>query len=189
MIFTLDMVLNHLTQIFKGFKAYATENNFECDIINTYNHPYLSKITAASSNIIALKFDGTENLFDHNSRAGAFYENALEFSLNFQIYIIAIVLNAQDFDANSRMLMLYGMLSNFLHNKAHKHTLESQSQPEYINKINFYIYPTSNMQTVGLINLGTKYSNHAYSASIAFNASVKAIEILKEEYEIAARYN
>ncbi|MDK7384112.1 DUF764 family protein, partial [Borreliella burgdorferi] len=32
-------------------------------------------------------------------------------------------------------------------------------------------------------------SNHAYSASIAFNASVKAIEILKEEYEIAARYN
>ncbi|MCD2410345.1 DUF764 family protein, partial [Borreliella burgdorferi] len=23
MIFTLDMVLNHLTQIFKGFKAYA----------------------------------------------------------------------------------------------------------------------------------------------------------------------
>ncbi|MCR8910315.1 DUF764 family protein, partial [Borreliella burgdorferi] len=28
MIFTLDMVLNHLTQIFKGFKAYATENNF-----------------------------------------------------------------------------------------------------------------------------------------------------------------
>ncbi|MCD2392551.1 DUF764 family protein, partial [Borreliella burgdorferi] len=31
MIFTLDMVLNHLTQIFKGFKAYATENNFECD--------------------------------------------------------------------------------------------------------------------------------------------------------------
>ncbi|WP_146124800.1 DUF764 family protein, partial [Borreliella burgdorferi] len=28
MIFTLDMVLNHLTKIFKGFKAYATENNF-----------------------------------------------------------------------------------------------------------------------------------------------------------------
>ncbi|MCD2373470.1 DUF764 family protein, partial [Borreliella burgdorferi] len=81
MIFTLDMLLNHLTQIFKGFKAYATENNFECDIINTYNHPYLSKITAASSNIIALKFDGTENLFDHNSRAGVFYENALEFSI------------------------------------------------------------------------------------------------------------
>ncbi|MCR8910371.1 DUF764 family protein, partial [Borreliella burgdorferi 297] len=76
-------------------------------------HPYLSKITAASSNIIALKFDGTENLFDHNSRAGAFYENALEFSINFQIYIIAIVLNAKDFDANSRMLMLYSMLSDF----------------------------------------------------------------------------
>ncbi|ACN92403.1 DUF764 family protein [Borreliella burgdorferi] len=188
MIFTLDMVINHLTQIFKGFKAYATENNFECDIINTYNHPYLSKITAASSNIIALKFDGTENLFDHNYRAGVFYENALEFSINFQIYTIAIVLNAKDFDANSRMLMLYSMLSDFLHNKAHKYTLPSL-QPEYINKINFYIYPTSNMQTVGLIDLGTKYSNHAYSASIAFNASVKAIEILKEEYEIAARYN
>ncbi|MCD2322381.1 DUF764 family protein, partial [Borreliella burgdorferi] len=103
---------------------------------------------------------------DHNSRAGVFYENALEFSINFQIYIIAIVLNAKDFVANSRMLMLYSMLSDFLHNKAHKYTLPSL-QPEYINKINFYIYPTSNMQTVGLINLGTKYSNHAYSASIA----------------------
>ncbi|WP_215536836.1 DUF764 family protein [Borreliella bavariensis] len=182
---TLDIIVNHLIQIFKGFKVYATENNFECDIINTYNHPYLSKITTASPNIIALKFDGTEHLFDHDSKAGAFYENVLEFSVNFQIYIIAIVLNAKDFDANSRMLILYGMLSEFLHNRVHKYTLESQSQPEYVNKINFYIYPTSNMQTVGLINLGTKYSNHAYSASVAFNASVKAIEILKEEYVIA----
>ncbi|WP_418455637.1 DUF764 family protein (plasmid) [Borreliella californiensis] len=189
MIVALDSILNHLIQIFKGFKAYAAENNFECDIINTYNHPYLSKITTTSSNIIALKFDGTEHLFDHDSRAGAFYENALEFSLNFQIYIIAIVLNAKDFDANSRMLILYGMLSKFLHNRVHKYTLESQSQSKYLNKINFYIYPTSNMQTVGLINLGTKYSNHAYSASVAFNASVKTIEILKEEHKIAARYN
>ncbi|WP_418909625.1 DUF764 family protein (plasmid) [Borreliella lanei] len=188
MIFTLDMILNHLILIFKGFKTYATENNFECDIINTYNNPYLSKITTTSPNIIALKFDGTEHLFDHNSKTGTFYENALEFSLNFQIYIIAIVLNAKDFDANSRMLILYGMLSEFLHNKNHKYTLPSL-QPKYLNKINFYIYPTSNMQTVGLINLGTKYSNHAYSASVALNASVKAIEILKEEYQIAARYN
>ncbi|WP_418909440.1 DUF764 family protein (plasmid) [Borreliella sinica] len=189
MIITLDILVNYLIQIFKGFKAHATENNFECDIINTYNHPYLSKITTASPNIVALKFDGTENLFNHNSKAGAFYENALEFSLNFQIYIIAIVLNAKDFEANSRMLILYSMLSEFLHNRVHKYTLESQSQPEYVSKINFYIYPTSNMQTVGLVNLGTKYSNHAYSASIAFNASVKATEILKEEYKIAARYN
>ncbi|WP_210360435.1 DUF764 family protein, partial [Borreliella garinii] len=44
-------------------------------------------------------------------------------------------------------------------------------------------------QTVGLINLGTKYSNHAYSVSVAFNASVKITEILKEEYKIAGRYN
>lgn len=87
------------------------------------------------------------------------------------------------------MLILYGMLSEFLHNRIHKYTLESQSQPEYVNKINFYIYPTSNMQTVWLINLGTKYSNRAYSASVAFNASVKAIEILKEEYVIAWKYN
>uniref|UniRef100_UPI001C01FC8C DUF764 family protein n=1 Tax=Borreliella bavariensis TaxID=664662 RepID=UPI001C01FC8C len=87
MIVTLDSILNHLIQIFKGFKVYATENSFECDIINTYNHPYLSKITTASPNIIALKFDGTERLFDHDSKAGAFYENALEFSVNFQIYI------------------------------------------------------------------------------------------------------
>ncbi|WP_215535907.1 DUF764 family protein [Borreliella bavariensis] len=184
MIVTLDSILNHVIQIFKGFKAYAIENNFKCDIINTYNHPYLSKITTASPNIIALKFNGTEHLFDYDSRAGAFYENALEFSVNFQIYIIVVVLNAKDFDANSRMLILYGMLSEFLHNRVHKYTLENQSQPEYVNKINFYIYPTSNMQTVGLINLGTKYSNHAYSASVAFNASVKAIEILKVEYVI-----
>ncbi|WP_418909496.1 DUF764 family protein (plasmid) [Borreliella sinica] len=189
MIITLDIIVNHLIQIFRAFKAYATENNFECDIINTYNHPYLSKITTASSNIIALKFDGTENLFDHNSKAGAFYENALEFSLNFQIFIIAVVLNAKDFDANSRMLILYSMLSEFLHNKTHKYTLENQSQPEYVSKINFYIYPTSNMQTVGLVNLGTKYSNHVYSASAAFNASVKATEILKEGHKIAARYH
>ncbi|WP_187983587.1 DUF764 family protein [Borreliella bavariensis] len=182
---TLDIIVNHLIQIFKGFKAYATENNVECDIINTYNHPYISKIITASPNIIALKFDGTEHLFNHASKAGAFYENALEFSVNFQIYIIVVALNAKDFDANSRMLILYGMLSEFLHNRVHKYTLESQSQPEYVNKINFYIYPISNMQTVGLINLGTKYSNHAYSASVAFNASVKAIEILKEEYVIA----
>ncbi len=160
---TLDIIVNHLIQIFKGFKAYAIENNFECDIINTHNHPYLSKITTASPNIIALKFDGTEHLFDHDSKAGAFYANALEFSVNSPIYIIAIVLNAKDFDANSRMLILYGMLSEFLHNRVHKYTLESQSQPEYVNKINFYIYPTSNMQTVGLINLGTKYSNHRLS--------------------------
>lgn len=181
MIITLDIIVNHLIQIFKAFKAYAIENNFECDIINTYNHPYLSKITTTSPNIIALKFDGTEHLFDHNCKTGVFYENALEFSLNFQIFIISIVLNAKDFDANSRMLILYGMLSEFLHNRAHKYTLESQSQPEYFSKINFYIYPISNMQTVGLINLGTKYSNHAYSASVAFNASVKATEILKED--------
>ncbi len=45
------------------------------------------------------------------------------------------------------------------------------------------------MQTVGLINLGTKYSNHAYSVSGAFNASVKATEILKGGYQIATRYN
>ncbi|WP_418905202.1 DUF764 family protein (plasmid) [Borreliella finlandensis] len=188
MTITLDMILNHLILIFKGFKTYATENNFECDIINTYNNPHLSKITTTSPNIIALKFDGTENLFDQNSKTGTFYENALEFSVNFQIYIIAIVLNAKDFDANSRMLILYGMLSDFLHNKSHKYILPSL-QPKYLNKINFYIYPTSNMQTVGLINLDTKYSNHAYSVSVAFNASVKAIEILKEEYQIAARYN
>ncbi|AJY73195.1 DUF764 family protein [Borreliella afzelii] len=189
MIVTLDSILNHLIRIFKGFKVYATENNFECDIINTYNHPYLSKITTTSPNIIALKFDGTEHLFDHDCKTGAFYENALEFSVNFQIYIIVVVLNAKDFDANSRMLILYGMLSDFLHNRVHKYTLENQSQPEYVNKINFYIYPTSNMQTVGLINLGTKYSNHAYSASVAFNASVKTIEILKEEHKIARKYN
>ncbi|WP_425337174.1 DUF764 family protein [Borreliella tanukii] len=181
MIVTLDVILNHLIKIFKGFKTYATENNFECEIMNTYNHPYLSKITTASPNIVALKFDGTQHLFDHNCNLGTFYENALEFSLDFQIYIIAVVLNAKDFEANSRMLMLYSMLSKFLHNKDHKYTLESQSQPEYIRKINFYIYPTSNMQTVGMINLGTKYSNHAYSASVAFNASVQAIEILKED--------
>ncbi|WP_418456620.1 DUF764 family protein [Borreliella lusitaniae] len=189
MIVTLDTIVNNLIRIFKGFKAYATENHFECDIINTYNHPYLSKITTTSPNIIALKFDGTQHLFDHNCKTGAFYENALEFSLNFQIYVIAIVLNDKDFDANSRMLMLYGMLIEFLHNRAHKYTLSSTHQSKYVNKINFYIYPTSNMQTVGMINLGTKYSNHAYSASVAFNASVKAIEVLKEEYEIATRYN
>uniref|UniRef100_UPI003B216474 DUF764 family protein n=1 Tax=Borreliella yangtzensis TaxID=683292 RepID=UPI003B216474 len=189
MIVTLDVILNHLIKIFKGFKTYATENNFECEIMNTYNHPYLSKITTASPNIVALKFDSTQHLFNHDCRPGAFYENALEFSLDFQIYIIAVVLNAKDFDANSRLLILYSMLSDFLHTRVHKYTLESQSQPEYISKINFYIYPTSNMQTVGLVNLGTKYSNHAYSASIAFNASVKATEILKEEYKIARRYN
>ncbi|ABH02366.1 conserved hypothetical protein (plasmid) [Borreliella afzelii PKo] len=189
MIVTLDSILNHLIRIFKGFKVYAPENNFECDIINTYNHPYLSKITTTSPNIIALKFDGTEHLFDHDSKVGTFYENTLEFSVNFQIYIIVVVLNSKDFDANSRMLILYGMLSDFLHNRVHKYTLENQSQPEYVNKINFYIYLTSNMQTVGLINLGTKYSNHAYSASVAFNASVKTIEILKEEHKIARKYN
>ncbi|WP_210377317.1 DUF764 family protein [Borreliella garinii] len=189
MIVTLDIILSHLIQIFRGFKAYAALNNFECDIINTYNHPYLSKITTASPNILALKFDGTEHLFSHNCKPDAFYENSLEFSVNFQIYIIAIVLNDNDFDANSRMLILYGMLSEFLHNKVHEYILESQSQPEYISKINFYIYPASHMQTVGIINLGTKYSNYAYSASVAFNASVKATEILKGEYEIATRYN
>ncbi|ACN52977.1 conserved hypothetical protein (plasmid) [Borreliella valaisiana VS116] len=136
-----------------------------------------------------MKFDGTQHLFNHDCKPGAFYENALEFSLDFQIYIIAVVLNAKDFDANSRMLMLYDMLSKFLHNRVHKYTLESQSQHEYISKINFYIYPTSNMQTVGLINLGTKYSNHAYNVSVAFNASIKITEILKEEYKIAGRYN
>ncbi|WP_417861685.1 DUF764 family protein [Borreliella andersonii] len=188
MIVTLDTILNYLLKIFQGFKAYATENNFECDIINTYNHPYLSKITTTSPNIIALKFDSTQHLFDHNCKTGEFYENTLEFSLHFQIYIIAIVLNDKEFEANSRMLKLYDMLSKFLHNKVHKYTL-ANLQPKYLNKINFYIYPTSNMQTVGLINLGTKYSNHAYSASIAFNASIKAIEILKEEYKIAAKYN
>ncbi|WP_210360319.1 DUF764 family protein [Borreliella garinii] len=189
MIVTLDVILNHLIKIFKGFKTYATENNFECEIMNTYNHPYLSKITTASPNIIALKFDGTQNLFDHNSRNGEFYQNVLEFNFNFQIYVIAIVLNARDFDANSRMLVLYGLLSEFMHNKIHNYTLSSPHQSEYITKISFYIYPISNMQTVGMITLGTKYSNHAYSSSVACNASVKVIEILKEEYKIATRYN
>ncbi|MCD2332750.1 DUF764 family protein [Borreliella americana] len=188
MIMTLDIILSYLLKIFQEFKTYATENNFECDIINTYNHPYLSKINTTSPNIIALKFDGTQNLFDHNSRNGVFYQNVLEFSFTFQIYIIAIVVNSSDFDANSRMLLLYGLLSEFLHNKAHKYILTSL-QPKYLNKINFYIYPISNMQTVGLINLGTKYSNNAYSTSVAFNASIKAIEIVKEEYKIAAKYN
>ncbi|WP_420025155.1 DUF764 family protein (plasmid) [Borreliella yangtzensis] len=189
MILNLDTILSYLLKIFQGFKIYATENNFECDIINTYNHPYLSKITTASPNIIALKFDDTKHLFDHNSKTGAFYENALEFSIDFQVYIIVVVLNSKDFEANSRMLILYAMLSEFLHNRTHKYTLASPYQPAYVNKINFYIYPISNMQTVGLINLGTKYSNHAYSSSVAFTANVKITEILKEKYEIAARYN
>ncbi|WP_210362492.1 DUF764 family protein [Borreliella garinii] len=189
MIVTLDIIVNYLLKIFQGFKSYAALNDFECDIINTYNHPYLSKITTASPNIIAFKFDGTQNLFDHNSKTGAFYKNALEFSVNFQIYIIAIVLNDRDFDANSRMLVLYGLLSEFMHKKTHNYALSNPHQSEYVTKISFYIYPISNMQTVGLINLGTKYSNHAYSVSGAFNASVKATEILKGGYQIATRYN
>ncbi|WP_210382130.1 DUF764 family protein, partial [Borreliella garinii] len=88
----------------------------------------LSKITTTSPNIIALKFDGTQNLFDHNSRNGEFYQNVLEFNFNFQIYVIAIVLNARDFDANSRMLVLYGLLSEFMHNKIHNYTLSSPHQ-------------------------------------------------------------
>ncbi|MCD2332821.1 DUF764 family protein [Borreliella americana] len=189
MIVTLDTSLNYLLKIFKEFKTYAIQNDFECEVINTYNHPYLSKINTTSPNIIALKFDGTQNLFDHNSRNGAFYQNVLEFSFTFQIYVIAIVLNARDFDANSRMLVLYGLLSEFMHNKTHNYTLSNPYQSEYVTKISFYIYPISNMQTVGMITLGTKYSNHAYSSSVACNASVKVIEILKEEYQIAARYN
>ncbi len=52
---TLDIIVNHLIQIFKGFKAYVIENNFECDIINTHNHPHFSKITTASPNKYTLE--------------------------------------------------------------------------------------------------------------------------------------
>ncbi len=82
-----------------------------------------------------------------------------------------------------------GCFSEFMHKKTYNYTLSNPHQSEYVTKISFYIYPISNMQTVGLISLGTKYSNHAYSASVACNASIKAIEILKGGYKIATRYN
>lgn len=168
----------HIIKILESFKEYAYDKGeISLDVINTYNHPYLiQNINTQESNIIAFKFVSEDGLFKHNSHCGTFYDNICEFYINFQIFIISLVLNSNDPDAYNRMLILYSLFREFLHNRVNKYTLKDAHEFSYTKHLRIYIRPTSNMQNAGLITLKTKHSNSAYSASASFKAGIQISE-------------
>ncbi|UPA18359.1 DUF764 family protein (plasmid) [Borrelia puertoricensis] len=178
MLIGLEVILMHIIKILNDFKEYAhAKSENICKVINTYNHPYLlSNITTSEPNIIAFKFTSEDGLLAHNSHYGTFYDNICEFNINFQIFIISLVINSNDYDAYNRMLTLYSLLKEFLHNRVNKYTVKDAHEPDYIKHLNIYIRPTSNMQNTGLITLGTKCSNTAYSSSTNFKAGIQIFE-------------
>ncbi|QBK64120.1 DUF764 family protein, partial (plasmid) [Borrelia miyamotoi] len=63
-IYTLQKYIISILQKFKEF----IYSDFDIQIINTYNHPYISKLTVEKCNILVIKFDNVDDLFKHNMR-------------------------------------------------------------------------------------------------------------------------
>ncbi|UPA18617.1 DUF764 family protein [Borrelia puertoricensis] len=180
MILSTKDIHKSLISYFKNFKERTSKLALNLDLINTYNHPYMSKYTLECANIIAIKFENMDDL-TLGSRAGAFYKNVNEFVLNFQIFILSQVISSKERDAYYTMFQIYSLLSDFIYENTHKVTLQSEDE-RYLTELNFYIYPTTNMQNSGLVKIDSNYSNAAYCCNQAFKASVQVIEqLIKEE--------
>ncbi|AHH10043.1 Putative cytosolic protein (plasmid) [Borrelia parkeri SLO] len=181
MILSTQNIHKSLISYFKIFKERISKLEIKLDLINTYNHPYMSKYTIQCENIIAIKFENMDDL-TLGSRAGAFYKNVNEFSLHFQIFILSQVINSKDKDAYYTMFQIYSLLSDFIYENTCKLTLEQEEDDKYSIRVNLYIYPTTNMQNSGLVKIDSNYSNAAYCCSQAFKANVQVIEqLIREE--------
>ncbi|XAV46600.1 DUF764 family protein (plasmid) [Borrelia miyamotoi] len=91
MIIDIYNIQKYIITILKNFKEFVTQ--FDIQVINTYNHPYMSKLTVDNENVLVIKFDNVEGLFNHNMRTGAFYDNVNEMSMLFTLYFICFIQN------------------------------------------------------------------------------------------------
>ncbi|UPA10177.1 DUF764 family protein (plasmid) [Borrelia nietonii YOR] len=190
MILDITTIKQSLISVLKDFTKFASIHKLDVDIINTHNHPYMSEHTVKKPNILAIKFENLEGLFNHNLRTGSFYKNVNEFGICFQIYFMAFA-NVNK-NAYKRLMSLYTLFSDFLHDLG---TQRFTFKPEegistHEIELKFYIYATTNMQNSGLIDIESNYSKLAYSASCGFKANVQVKENqIKEEEQNATRYN
>ncbi|AYE37101.1 hypothetical protein DB313_06250 (plasmid) [Borrelia turcica IST7] len=200
MIISINAIQNYLIEFLNKFASDLRESQeraIELEVINTYNHPYLASYNPRAGNILVVKFDTIDNLFENATRAGKFYTNINEFTLNFALFFISFIVEAdllENTDAYNNMLAIYELFSEFLYNNNYRLKLESinnTAEHSYTTNITYYIYPTSGMQNNGLLTLDSRNSNSAYCANNAFKASVRVEEILEKtkEPELATRYN
>ncbi|QTL83999.1 DUF764 family protein [Borrelia miyamotoi] len=84
MILDIYNIQKYIITILKNFKEFVTQ--FDIQVINTYNHPYMSKLTVDNENVLVIKFDNVEGLFNHNMRTGAFYDNVNE--MTYALYTV-----------------------------------------------------------------------------------------------------
>ncbi|QTL84219.1 DUF764 family protein [Borrelia miyamotoi] len=176
MILDIYNIQKYIITILKNFKEFVTQ--FDIQVINTYNHPYMSKLTVDNENVLVIKFDNVEGLFNHNMRTGAFYDNVNEMSILFTLYFICFIQNKPQKNAYTRVLELYSQFSDFLYyGKQNTFIIDSN---EYITLINIYIYNTSNLNQSGALKLHSTHESLAYCASSSFKANVQIIETPKE---------
>ncbi|WP_024654662.1 DUF764 family protein [Borrelia hispanica] len=177
MILDIDKIQKYIIIIVKKFKELVSE--FDIEIINTYNHPYMSQLTVKKQNVLVIKFDNVEGLFTHNSRTGAFYDNVNEFSIFFMLYFINFINNESERITYSRNMKLYELFSDFLHDsQSHKFTIDSSD--EYNILLNIFIYNVSNLNQSGFVKLNSNHNNLAYCSSCTFKTNLQIIEKLKE---------
>ncbi|WAZ72717.1 DUF764 family protein (plasmid) [Borrelia miyamotoi] len=169
-IYTLQKYIISILQKFKEF----IYSDFDIQIINTYNHPYISKLTVEKCNILVIKFDNVDDLFKHNMRTGVFYDNVNELGVLFTLYFICFIQNDTDKNAYTRVLEIYSHFSDFLYNgDTHKFSIDAD---EYTTLINIYIYSTSNLNQSGFLKLNSNHESLAYCASSLFKANIQIIE-------------
>ncbi|AHH05956.1 Putative cytosolic protein (plasmid) [Borrelia miyamotoi FR64b] len=169
-IYTLQKYIISILQKFKEF----IYSDFDIQIINTYNHPYISKLTVEKCNILVIKFDNVDDLFKHNMRTGAFYDNVNELGVLFTLYFICFIQNDTDKNAYTRVLGLYSLFSDFLYSaKPYEFSIKND---EYTTLLNIYIYSTSNLNQSGTLKLNSNHESLAYCASNSFKANVQIIE-------------
>ncbi|AHH05697.1 DUF764 family protein (plasmid) [Borrelia miyamotoi] len=172
MILDIYTLQKYIISILQKFKEVAHE--FDIQIINTYNHPYISKLTVEKCNILVIKFDNVDDLFKHNMRTGAFYDNVNELGIFFTLYFICFTQNDTDKNAYTRVLEIYSHFSDFLYNgDTHKFSIDAD---EYTTLINIYIYSTSNLNQSGFLKLNSNHESLAYCASSLFKANIQIIE-------------
>ncbi|WP_024654628.1 DUF764 family protein [Borrelia hispanica] len=177
MILDITTIEKCIISTLKDFIKFASIYNLSVDIINTYNHPYMSKYTVDNSNIIAVQFTDIDGLFEHNSRTGVFYNNVNEFAIHFQLYFMALTSNSNK-DAYERLMLLYALFSDFLHDSAtQSFTFTPEDNCDYQKNLKFHIRHTTNMQNNGLLDVNSNHSKSTYCLSQGFIANIQ----IKEE--------
>lgn len=177
MLLNIYTLQKYIISILQKFKEFAQE--FDIQIINTYNHPYMAKLAVEKCNILVIKFDNVDGLFNHNMRTGAFYDNINELSILFTLYFICFINNTTDKHAYTRVLGLYSHFSDFLYNgDTHKFSITND---EYTTLLKAYIYSTSNLNQSGFLKLNSNHESLAYCASSSFKANIQIIEVPKEK--------